>query len=170
MCLCCSEFIRQGKEIMDQYAVIEQMKSMIGQEIGVSDWFLIDQNRINQFCECTEDTQWIHTDIVKAATGPFGKTIAPGFLALSLISAMSKSKQLAFDESHVQMLINYGLNKVRFLNPIFVDSRIRSRMVLTDVEEKTPERVLVTTKHTIEIEGANEPACIVEIIGLFILK
>ena len=95
---------------MDQYAVIEQMKSMIGQEIGVSDWFLIDQNRINQFCECTED------------------------------------------------------------NPIFVDSRIRSRMVLTDVEEKTPERVLVTTKHTIEIEGANEPACIVEIIGLFILK
>ena len=155
---------------MDQYAVIEQMRSMIGQEIGVSEWFLIDQNRINQFCECTLDNQWIHTDIVKAAKGPYGKTIAPGFLALSLISAMSKSKQIAFDESHVQMLINYGLNKVRFLNPIVVDSRIRSRMVLTDVEEKSPGKCLVTTKHTIEIEGTDEPACIVEIIGLFILK
>jgi acyl dehydratase len=155
---------------MEQRAVIEQMKSMIGQQVGLSDWFLIDQNRINQFAECTEDAQWIHTDVEKAAKGPFGRTIAPGFLALSLISAMSKSKQIAFDISQVQMLLNYGLNKVRFLNPIPVDSKIRSRMVLMDVEEKTPGRVLVTTKHTIEIEGADEPACVVEIIGLFVLK
>ncbi|MGE5263716.1 MAG: MaoC family dehydratase [Acidobacteriota bacterium] len=155
---------------MDQRVVIEQMKNRIGHEIGVSDWFLVDQNRIDQFCECTEDNQWIHTDAEKAAKGPFGKTIAPGFLALALVSAMSKSKQIAFDTSQVEMLLNYGLNKVRFLSPIPVDSKIRSRMVLTDVEEKSPGRVLVTTRHSIEIQGADEPACVVEIVGLFILK
>ena len=155
---------------MDQRVVIEQMKNRIGHEIDVSDWFLVDQNRIDQFCECTEDNQWIHTDVEKAAKGPFGKTIAPGFLALALVSAMSKSKQIAFDTSQVEMLLNYGLNKVRFLSPIPVDSKIRSRMVLTDVEEKSPGRVLVTTRHSIEIQGADEPACVVEIVGLFILK
>ncbi len=155
---------------MDQRAVVEQMKNRIGHEVGVSEWFLIDQNRIDRFCECTEDNQWIHTDVEKAAKGPFGKTIAPGFLALSLIAAMSKSKQLAFDTSQVEMLLNYGLNKVRFLNPIPADSKIRSRMVLTEVEEKSPGRVLVTTRHTIEMQGADEPACVVEIVGLFVLK
>lgn len=155
---------------MDQRAVIEQMRTQIGQEIGVSDWFLIDQKRIDEFCECTEDDQWIHTDAERAARGPYGKTIAPGFLAVSLISAMSKSKQIAFDHSAVQMLLNYGMNKVRFLNPIPVDSKIRSRMTLLDVEEKSPGRVLVTTRHTMEIEGSSEPVCVVEIVGLFILK
>jgi acyl dehydratase len=155
---------------MDQRAVVEQMKNRIGHEVGVSEWFLIDQNRIDRFCECTEDNQWIHTDVEKAAKGPFGKTIAPGFLALSLIAAMSKSKQVAFDMSQVEMLLNYGLNKVRFLNPIPADSKIRSRMVLTEVEEKSPGRVLVTTQHTIEMQGADEPACVVEIVGLFVLK
>ncbi len=155
---------------MDQRAMIEKMRNTIGQEVGVSDWFLIDQNRINQFAECTGDNQWIHTNVQKAAEGPFGKTIAPGFLALSLISAMSKSRRIAFDEAQVQMLINYGLNKVRFLNPIPVDSKIRSRMVLTHLEERTPGRVLLTCRHTIEIEGQAEPACVVEIIGLYVLK
>ena len=155
---------------MDQRVVIEQMKSRIGHEIGVSDWFLVDQNRIDRFCECTEDNQWIHTDAEKAARGPFGKTIAPGFLALALVSAMSKSKQVAFDTTQVEMLLNYGLNKVRFLNPIPADSKIRSRMVLTEVEEKSPGRILVTTRHTIEMQGADEPACVVEIVGLFVLK
>ncbi len=155
---------------MDQRAVIEQMRSQIGREIGVSDWYLIDQKRIDEFCKCTDDDQWIHTDAKRAAQGPYGKTIAPGFLAVSLISAMSKSKQIAFDTSAVQMLLNYGMNKVRFLNPIPVDSRLRSRMVLLDVEEKSPGRVLVTTRHTMEIEGSDAPVCVVEIAGLFILK
>ncbi len=159
-----------SKRLMDPQAIVAQMKSMIGQEIGVSDWFLIDQKRIDQFAECTDDRQWIHTDVEKAAKGPYGKTIAPGFLALSLIAAMSRSKQVAFDTSHVEMLLNYGLNKVRFLNPIPVDSNIRSRMVLLDVEEKAPGRVLVTTRHMIEIQGSDAPVCIVEIVGLYILK
>lgn len=155
---------------MEQRSAIEKMRSVIGQEIGVSDWFLIDQNRINQFAECTEDNQWIHTDAQKAAGGPFGKTIAPGFLALCLIPAMSRYRTIGFDESQVQMLLNYGLNLVRFLKPIPVDSCIRSRMVLLDIEEKTPGRVLVTTRHTIQVEGQDEPACVVEIIGLYVLK
>lgn len=155
---------------MDQRATIKKMRNAIGQEVGVSDWFLIDQNRINQFAECTGDNQWIHTNVQKAAEGPFGKPIAPGFLTLSLIPAMSKSRQVAFDEAHVQMLINYGLNKVRFLKPIPVDSKIRSRMVLTHLEEKTPGRVLLTWRHAIEIEGQDEPACVVESIGLYVLK
>lgn len=155
---------------MNPDSIVEQLRSRIGQEIGVSEWFLIDQKRIDEFCECTNDPQWIHVDPELAAKGPYGKTIAPGFLALSLISAMSRSKQIAFDPSHVEMLLNYGLNKVRFLKPIPVDSNIRSHMVLLGVEEKTPGRVLVTTQHTMEIQGSDEPACVVEIIGLFILK
>ena len=155
---------------MDPRAVIEKMRTLIGSEIGVSEWFLIDQKRIDQFAECTEDSQWIHVDAERAARGPFGKTIAPGFLALALISAMSKSKQIAFDESQVAMLINYGLDKVRFITPIPVDSRIRSRMVLLQVEEKTPGNVFITTRHTMEIEGQDKPACVAEIIGLFVLN
>lgn len=155
---------------MDVRAVIETMRSRIGQEIGVSDWFLIDQKRIDQFCECTDDPQWIHTDVRRAGQGPFGKTIAPGFLIISLISAMSRSRQLAFDTGQVQMLLNYGMNKVRFLKPVPVDTRVRSRMVLLDVQERTKDQVLVTTRHTIEMEGVDEPACVVEIAGLFILK
>jgi acyl dehydratase len=155
---------------MQPRAAIEKMRSVIRQEIGVSDWFLIDQKRIDQFAECTEDNQWIHTDVQRAAAGPFGKTIAPGFLALCLIPAMSRYRAIGFDESQVQMLLNYGMNKVRFLKPVPVDSRIRSRMVLLDIEEKTPGRVLVTTRHTIEVEGQDEPACVVEIIGLYILN
>ncbi len=155
---------------MDARAAIEKMRGALGQEIGVSDWFLVDQDRINQFAQCTEDNQWIHTDVQKAAAGPFGKTIAPGFLALCLIPAMSRHRTIGFEESQVQMLLNYGMNRVRFLKPIPVDSRVRSRMVLLDIEEKTPARVLVTTRHTIEVEGQDEPACLVEIIGLYILK
>ena len=155
---------------MDLRAVVEHAKSFIGQEIGVSDWFLIDQHRINRFAECTEDDQWIHTDVERSAQGPFGKTIAPGFLALSLIPAMSKSRRSVFGDAQVEMLINYGLNKVRFLSPVPVNSRVRSRIALTNVKEQSPGKILLTTKHTIEIEGQDKPACVVEIIGLFVLK
>ncbi len=155
---------------MDRRAVVEQMRGKIGQEIGVSDWFLIDQNRINQFAACTEDFQWIHTDVERAAEGPFGKTIAHGFLTLSLIPAMSRYGKIAFEQAGVEMVINYGLNKVRFINPVPVDSRVRSRMVLVDVKEKAPGRVLLTTRHTIEIEGKDDPACVADIISMCVLK
>ena len=155
---------------MDQRAMIEQIRSIIGQEIGVSDWLLIDQNRINQFADCTEDHQWIHVDVGRAARGPFGRTIAHGFLTLALIPAMSKSIQIPLDDAQVQMHINYGLNQVRFINPVPVNSRIRSRVTLAKVEEKSPGRILLTYRHTIEIEGQDKPACIAETLGLFVLK
>ena len=155
---------------MDPRAVIEKLRDLIDHQVGVSDWFLIDQNRINQFAECTGDQQWIHVDVEKAAQGPFGRTIAHGFLTLALIPAMSKCIQLPFDSAEVQMSINYGLNQVRFLNPVPVNSRIRSRAILTDVEEKSPGRILLTYTYTIEIEGKDKPACVAELIGLLILK
>lgn len=88
---------------MDQRTTIDQLRNSIGQEIGVSDWFLIDQNRINQFADCTEDHQWIHVDVERATRGPFGKTIAHGFLTLALIPAMSKCIQFPLDDAIVQM-------------------------------------------------------------------
>lgn len=155
---------------MDQLAIIESIKARLGQEIGVSDWLLIDQNRINQFADCTDDHQWIHVDVERAAHGPFGKTIAHGFLTLALIPAMSRSIQLPLDESQVQMHINYGLNQVRFINPVPVNSRVRSRVTLMNVEAKSPNRILLTFKHTIEIEGQDKPACVAETLSLIILR
>jgi acyl dehydratase len=155
---------------MNKQSVMEKLKDRIGQVVGVSDWSVIDQTRIDRFAECTDDHQWIHVDVEKAARGPFGKTIAHGFLTLSLISAMSKCIQLPFDKSEVQMSVNYGLNKVRFLNPVPVNSKIRTRIILAGVEEKAPGRVLLTYSHTIEIEGQDKPACAAENLGMVFLK
>ena len=155
---------------MDQRAILDRLGTMIGQPIGLSDWFLVDQKRINQFAECTEDNQWIHTDVDKSADGPYGRTIAHGFLILSFIPAMSKSSKLPFDYSELDMKLNYGMDQVRFLKPVPVDSRVRGRMVLTQVKEKGPGRLLLTTRFTIEMDGENEPACVAEVTGLYILK
>jgi acyl dehydratase len=155
---------------MNQQSVVEKIKNLIGKELGVSNWVVIDQKRINQFAECTDDHQWIHVDVEKAARGPFGKTIAHGYLTLSLISGMSYGVRFPFDMSDVQMMINYGLNKVRFLNPVPVNSRIRTRVVLAEIDEKTPGRVLLTYRHTIEIEGQDKPACVAETLGMLFLK
>jgi acyl dehydratase len=166
-----SERVQNPEEVfMDRKAVVEKLQELVGQGVGVSDWVLIDQKRIDQFAECTDDHQWIHVDVEKAAKGLFGKTIAHGFLTLSLISSMSKCIQLPFDKSEVQMSINYGLNKVRFLNPVPVNSKIRTRVTLAAVEEKTPGRVLLTYGHTIETEGQAKPACAAESLAMVFLK
>jgi acyl dehydratase len=157
-------------DFMDQRAGIEKIRNLIGQQVGLRDWFLVDQNRINQFADCTEDHQWIHVDVERAARGPFGRTIAHGFLTLALIPAMSKSIQIPLDDAQVQMHINYGLNQVRFINPVPVNSKIRSRVILANVEEKSPGRILLTYRYTIEIEGKDKPACIAETLGLIVLK
>lgn len=144
---------------------IEKLKERIGQEIGTSDWLEIDQNRINQFAECTADHQWIHVDEEKAAAGPFGKTIAHGFLTLSLISFFSEDNVLVPEGT--MMAINYGLNKVRMLNPVPVGSKVRDIIKLGEVTEKSGGRVLVATNHTIEIEGQEKPACVAESLAMF---
>jgi len=143
---------------------LEEIKKLVGTEVYVSGWKKIEQDQINQFADATEDHQWIHVDPERAAKGPFGTTIAHGFLTLSHIPFFSY--QGAISPVGAKMSINYGLNKVRFLNPVAVGSKIRDRIVLADVEEQKGGRVLITTTHTIEIEGQEKPACIAESLGL----
>ena len=149
---------------MSELISAEKLKKMIGQENGTSDWVLIDQERINRFADATEDHPWIHVDIEKAKKGPFGGPIGHGFLTLSLIPIFSKSAK--YLPEGLKMGVNYGLNKVRFINPVPVGSQVRSRMVISAVEEKEPGRILMTTTHTIEIQGQDKPACIAETLAL----
>ena len=152
---------------MPERLPLEKFKQLIGQNNGITDWILIDQERINRFADVTEDHQWIHVDIEKAKQGPFGVPIAHGFLTLSLTPVFSYAGKYSIEGA--KMTINYGLNKVRFINPVPVGSRVRSRMVITAVEEKAPNQILVTNTHTIEIEGQTKPACVAEALGMFFL-
>lgn len=144
---------------------IEKIKARIGEELGVTDWFQMDQDRINKFADCTLDHQWIHVDPDAAAKGPFGKTIAHGYLVVSLLSYFAAD--YAVLPEGTMMAINYGMNKLRLMNPVVSDAKIRDRIVLSQVEEKSNGRVLVTTTHTIEIEGADKPACVAEVLSMF---
>ena len=152
---------------MFELVSVEKMKQMIGQDNGTSDWVLIDLERINRFADATDDHQWIHVDVEQAKNGPFGSTIAHGFLTLSLIPLFSSSGK--YLPEGMKMAVNYGLNKVRFIDPVLVGSRVRSRMVISAVEEKEPGRLLITTTHTIEIEGQDKPACVAESLAMFII-
>lgn len=152
---------------MLEFVPLEKLKKMIGQDNGVSDWILIDQAMVNLFADATDDHQWIHVDVEQAKKGPFGGTIAHGFLTLSLTPLFSASGK--YLPEGLKMAVNYGLNKVRFIAPVPVGSRIRSRMVISGVEEKEPGRILMTITHTIEIEGQDKPACIAEALAMFMV-
>ncbi|HNZ65498.1 MAG TPA: MaoC family dehydratase [Smithella sp.] len=152
---------------MFEMVPVEKLKTMIGQDNGTSDWVLIDQAKVNLFADATDDHQWIHVDVETAKKGPFGGTIAHGFLILSLTPLFSSSGK--YLPEGMKMVLNYGLNKVRFINPVPVGSRVRSKMVLSGVEEKEGGRLLITTTHTIEIEGQEKPACIAEALAMFML-
>ena len=149
---------------MRQEWPLEEIRKLVGTEIFVSDWKKIDQDQINRFADATGDYQWIHVDPEKAAHGPFGKTIAHGFLTLSHIPFFANKG--AIIPEGTKMTINYGLNKVRFLNPVPVDSKIRDRIVLSRMEESKGGRILMATTHTIEIEGQEKPACVAESLSL----
>jgi len=144
---------------------VEKIKERIGDELGLTDWFQMDQDRIDKFAECTEDHQWIHVDKDASAKGPFGKTIAHGYLTVSLLSHFSAD--IALVPEGTMMAINYGMNKLRLINPIPFDAKIRDRVTLTAVDEKSGGRILVTTTHTVEIEGEEKPACVAEVLGMF---
>ena len=135
----------------------EELSSRMGQEIGVGEWVQISQDRIDGFADATGDHQWIHVDEDKAKAGPFDTTIAHGFLTLSLIPAIAPS----FDVPGVRMAINYGLDRVRFITPVPVDSRVRARSVLREVSE-VRGGVQLKTEVTIELEGSEKPACVAE--------
>jgi acyl dehydratase len=152
---------------MFELVPIEKLKKMIGQDNGTSEWILIDQEKVNLFADATSDHQWIHVDVEQAKHGPFGGTIAHGFLTLSLIPLFTSSGK--YLPEGMKMVMNYGLNKVRFISPVPVGSRVRSRMMISAVEEKDPGRLLVTTTHTIEIEGQDKPACVAESLAMFMI-
>ena len=140
---------------------IDEAQALAGQELGVSDWLAIDQQRVNDFADVTGDHQWIHVDVERAkAESPYKTPIAHGFLTLSLIPVLSKGN---FRLENAKLAINYGLNKVRFLNAVPVGARIRLRSELAEANAKG-DAVDMTVKHTIEIEGSDKPAAVAEMI------
>ena len=145
-------------------ASIDEIRSRIGQEIGISSWLEIDQQRIDAFAEATDDRQFIHTDPPAAAQTPFGSTIAHGFLTLSLLSRMGAEAMLL--PAGLKMAVNYGLDRVRFLAPVRSDKRVRGRFRLDSVEEKAPGQWLLRHSVTVEIEGEEKPALSAEWLGL----
>lgn len=147
------------------YVPVAELKRYEGKELGSSEWLLIDQARINLFAEATGDLQFIHVDPVKAAQTPFGSTIAHGFLSLSLIPKLMESLMVL--PEGMKMAINYGLDSVRFIQPVKVDSRVRLKVTLAEVTEKRPGQWLLKATATLEIEGQDKPAFIAEPLSLF---
>lgn len=147
---------------------LEELERLVGEETGRGDWFTIDQERISQFADVTEDHQWIHEDVEAAAAGPFGRTIAHGYLTLSLVSHLMQDA--AVMPGGALMYINYGTDKVRFLNPVKEGSRIRAIATLKSVDHKSADQILVTTNIVIEIEGEERPAMVADILSLAILR
>jgi acyl dehydratase len=145
-------------QAMRHFAKLQDLQSLVGQEIGVSEWITVDQKRIDLFAEATGDHQWIHVDPVKAAQGPFGTTIAHGFLTLSLVPELFAT---AFDIGDVRMGVNYGLNKVRFTAPVPSGSRVRGHFVLHGYHPIDGGAQL-TVEVKVELEGASKPACVAE--------
>jgi acyl dehydratase len=149
----------------DEQFTLGNAAAFVGREMGVSDWLTVDQDRINQFADCTGDHQWIHVDVERARReSPFGTTIAHGYLTLSLLPQLQQSA--GFKLAGVKAGINYGLDKVRFIAPVPAGARIRDRVTLTSVEEKGGGRVLLTTRHTVEIEGEEKPAMIADSLSM----
>lgn len=145
-------------------ASLDEIRTRIGEEIGVSGWLTIDQQRIDEFAEATEDRQFIHVDPDAAARTPFGGTIAHGFLSLSMLSRMAAEGMLVPDS--IRMAVNYGLDRVRFIAPVRSGKRIRGRFRLDSVEEKAPGQLLMRHTVTVEIEGEEKPAMTAEWLGL----
>jgi acyl dehydratase len=145
----------------------DQLPQYIGKEVGVSEWRTVDQARINQFAEATGDHQYIHVDPERAAATPFGSTIAHGFLTMSLMVLMGYEGSTKLENT--VMGINYGFDKLRFINPVKVDSRIRGRFRLLSAEEKKPGHYLLKHEVSVEIEGEEKPALIAEWLGMTVV-
>jgi acyl dehydratase len=145
-------------------AALSDIRSKAGQDIGVSSWLTMDQQRIDEFAESTEDRQFIHVDPQAAAQTPFGTTIAHGFLSLSMLSRMAAEVMLIPDST--KMAVNYGLDRVRFIAPVKSGKRIRGRFRLDSIEEKAPGQLLLRHSVTVEIEGEEKPALTAEWLGL----
>ncbi|KXU82957.1 dehydratase [Paraburkholderia monticola] len=146
---------------MREFDKIADLAPLVGEQIGTSDWLLIDQARVNQFADATGDHQWIHVDVERAKDGPFGGTIAHGFLTLSLLPAFFAT---AFKVNDVRSGLNYGLDKVRFIAPVPVGRRLRAHFRLAGFDALDNSGAQVKFEMTVECEGAGKPACIAESI------
>lgn len=144
---------------------VSELTSYIGKDLGHSEWMTIDQERVNQFADCTGDHQFIHIDEEKAKQTPFGGTIAHGFLSLSLLPTLSAG--LLIRPEGLKMAVNYGLDSLRFIQPVRVGSRVRLQSTVIDVTEKKPGQWLIKARSTLEIEGSDKPAFIAEALSLY---
>ena len=147
---------------------LDEIHKVIGTEIGVSDWVKIDQDRINKFADATMDHQFIHVDS-EQATPVFGSTIAHGFLSLSLVAGIPFDQEIGMVLEGTKMGLNYGLDKVRFLSPVPVNSEVRIHMKCIDINEKNPGQYLTKTEVTMEIKGVEKPAFVAETLSMFVL-
>jgi acyl dehydratase len=145
---------------MKRVLSFDELPALVGHEIGVSDWIVVDQARIDAFAHATDDLQWIHVDSARAAAGPFGTTVAHGFLTLSLLAPMSYA---TLEVSGVSRGINYGLNRVRFIAPVPAGSRLRGRFRLLECQP-IDGGVQIVREATIEREGQERPVCVAESI------
>jgi len=143
---------------------LSELEGLIGQEVGTSEWITVEQDRINQFADVTEDHQFIHVNPEMAKMTPFGTTIAHGFLTLSLLSKFAE--QAALSVKGVKMGLNYGMDKMRFLAPVPVGSKVRGVFALKSAEEKRPGQVLITYTVTVEIDGGEKPALVADWLSM----
>ncbi|MDE1949918.1 MAG: MaoC family dehydratase [Burkholderiales bacterium] len=141
------------------------LAARVGQEIGVSSWIAVDQSRIDEFAHCTDDHQWIHVDVERATReSPFKAPIAHGYLTLALLAPMSVEALMS--QVQARQVVNYGLDKVRFLAPVRAGRRIRNRVKIVAVEDKGQGRWLLTSENTVEIEGEDKPALIATALAM----
>jgi len=147
---------------MKKIKTLQELVGLVGQSVATSDWILVTQEAVNQFAQATGDHQWIHVDVERAKAGPFGAPIAHGFLTLSLIPQFFDS---ALHIADVRMGVNYGLNRVRFIGPVPVGSRLRASLTLLKAEPIENQGLQLTWEVTTEREGAAKPVCIAESIA-----
>jgi acyl dehydratase len=146
---------------------VEDAKALEGEEVGLSDWVVVDQNRIDQFAEATGDYQWIHVDTKRAATELVdGKTIAHGYLTLALIPALTDN---FVDFKNLARAINFGVNKARFYTPVQSGSRVRARATVLQARRRSGA-LLLTSEVRIEVEGERKPACVAETLGMYFFR
>ena len=157
---------------MEARSPVERLQTAIGrtpgEELGVTEWFSIDQDLVNRFAECTRDDQWIHVDVERARReSPFGGTIVHGYLVFSLLPHFSY--EIGMVPAGVRAAINYGAERCRFPSPVRVPSRIRDRVVLVNLEDEGQGRVLMTVRHTVEIEGGDKPALVADTLAMIMV-
>ena len=149
---------------MRVFTTLDEVAAASGEELGTSEWLTIEQDRVDRFAEATGDHQWIHVDAERAASGPFGGTIAHGYLTLSLVPFLGTG---VFSLETPGAKLNYGVNKVRFPSPVLVGKRVRAHVTLAEVTD-IPAGKQLTLRYTIEIEGEAKPACVAETVVLLL--